>query len=108
VSAIAFASIAVDLQTRKTFQLHWLLAISLVRPPVTMCSLRFSAVTRVIVTAEFDVAGRPQDLDALLPAANLGGRTLKGAHERHQVLLLLCGQLVAQDQIEEFDSIIQR
>jgi hypothetical protein len=51
VSAIAFASIAVDLQTRKTFQLHWLLAISLVRPPVTMCSLRFSAVTRVIVSA---------------------------------------------------------
>jgi hypothetical protein len=54
------------------------------------------------------VAGGPEDFDALLPAANLGGGTLKGAHERHQVLLLLCGQLVAQDQVEEFDGIIQR
>jgi hypothetical protein len=59
-------------------------------------------------TAESAVAGGPQGFDALLPAANLGGGTLKGAHERHQVLLLLCGQLVAQDQIEEFDGIIQR
>jgi hypothetical protein len=50
VSAIAFASIAVDLQTRKTFQLHRLLAISLVARR-SRCSLRFSAVTRVIVSA---------------------------------------------------------
>jgi hypothetical protein len=49
VSAIVFASIAVDLHTRKSFQLHWLLAISLGCPPVTMCSPRFPAVTRVIV-----------------------------------------------------------
>ena len=50
-SAIAFASIVVDLHTRKTFQLHWLPVISSVCPPVTICSLRFSAVTRVIASA---------------------------------------------------------
>ena len=109
VSAIAFASIAVDLQTRKTFQLHWLLAISLVCPPVTICSLRFSAVTRVIVSATAKLTcRRTAGLRRSSPAANLEGRTLKGAQERHQVLLLLCGQLVAQDQIEEFDGIVQR
>jgi hypothetical protein len=38
---------------------------------------------------------QPQDFDALLPAENLGGRTLKGAQKRHQIQLLLSGQLVA-------------
>jgi len=41
----------VDLQMRKTFQLQWLPVISSVCPPVTMWSLRFSAVTRVIASA---------------------------------------------------------
>jgi hypothetical protein len=74
-----------------------------------MCSLRFSAVTRVIVSATAELT-LPADrrTSTLFSLRNLGGRTLKGAQERHQVLLLLCGQLVAQDQIEEFDGIIQR
>jgi hypothetical protein len=53
--AMRVGSIVVVLQIRKTFQLQRLPVMSSTCPPVTMWSLRFSAVTRVIAsaTAEF-------------------------------------------------------
>jgi hypothetical protein len=36
------------------------------------------------------------------------GLPLEGAHERHQILLLLRGQFVAEHQVEELNRVIQR
>src|SRR6266404_867653 len=53
---------------------------------------------------------RPELLHGELPASSVSKqiRELKSAQERHQVLLLLCGQFVAEDQVEELDRVVQR
>jgi hypothetical protein len=42
-----------------------------------------------------------------LSAARCPATPLKGAQERHQILLLLCLEFRTEDQVKEFDRVLQ-